>query len=264
MDARNHTGGNGTSGEGAACSEGEHIVAPTDVWTVLRSLVLMALTMGCGEWLGLGLWREMAWATCRAVVQLMLLGIVLVYIFEHPEPWIVLPYVLMMGCFAGQAAAARPKYVYDGLLAHVLLVVCSLPLAVTVLTVALILGNVHPVWTPQYLIPLAGMALGNTINAVSLGIDDILTELKEGRERIEVLLSLGASRWEATQEAIANALGLALVPTINGLAVIGLVSIPGMMTGKFIVLKSCVAPGEIYGGAKSSVPPKRSSLCMPL
>jgi len=138
-----------------------------------------------------------------------------------------------MACFAAQAAAARPRYVYDGLLTHVLLVVCSLPLVTTVLTVALVLGNVHPVWTPQYLIPLLGMALGNTINAIALGMDDMLTELKEGRDRVEVLLSLGASRWEATHEAMAKALGLALMPTINGLAVIGLVSIPGMMTGKF-------------------------------
>ena len=67
---------------------------------------------------------------------------------------------------------------------------------------------------------------------VSLGVNQLVTELKEGRDRVELLVSVGATRWEACGALVRQACVVANIPTINTLTVVGLVSIPGMMTGE--------------------------------
>ncbi|KAG0227019.1 hypothetical protein BGX31_007116 [Mortierella sp. GBA43] len=79
-----------------------------------------------------------------------------------------------------------------------------------------------------------GMLLGNTMTAISLGLDQCLSQLSEHKERIELYLSMGATRWEACRPIAVEAMRRALMPTINQTSIIGLISIPGMMTGQLI------------------------------
>ena len=79
-----------------------------------------------------------------------------------------------------------------------------------------------------------GMILGNTLTGVSLGLDRITHELIQKREQVEMMLSLGATRWEAYKEPAQNAVMAGMMPTINSMMVIGLVSLPGMMTGQIL------------------------------
>lgn len=104
-------------------------------------------------------------------------------------------------------------------------------------------------YEPQYLIPILGMLLGNTISGVSLGLTTVLEELSAGgfcisfsvcvkssigRERVEWLLAVGATRIEATKGVVQRSLHVALIPMINQMSVVGIVSIPGMMTGEIL------------------------------
>ncbi len=105
------------------------------------------------------------------------------------------------------------------------------------LVAAIALGaivRVHPWYRPQYAIPLLGMILGNTLNGVSLGLDRLGGELSGRRDQVESLLALGASRWEAVREPIRQAVRTGLIPTINAMMVVGIVSLPGMMTGQLL------------------------------
>ena len=74
------------------------------------------------------------------------------------------------------------------------------------------------------------MVLGNTLNGVSLGLDRLTENLQSEREQIEVWLAHGATRWEACGHAIQDAMRVAMIPTINAMVVVGLVSLPGLMT----------------------------------
>ena len=92
----------------------------------------------------------------------------------------------------------------------------------------------QPWYNPQYLIPLLGMVLGNTLNGLSLGLDRFMEGLRSGRDQVETDLALGATRWEACQSVVRDAIRLAMIPTINSMMVMGLVSLPGMMTGQIL------------------------------
>jgi hypothetical protein len=81
----------------------------------------------------------------------------------------------------------------------------------------------RPWWDPQYSIPTLGLMLGNAISGVAVGLGALLEDFAANGDRIELLLCLGASRWEATRGAVARAVRLALTPLLNQLNVVGLV-----------------------------------------
>ena len=110
----------------------------------------------------------------------------------------------------------------------------------------------EPRWNPQYVIPICGMILGNSISGVSLTVNDLTKQMMEdGRSEIELFLSFGASGWESMARLINEAVGSGATPRINSLNVIGLVSIPGgfskygSITDYFVMIDSqCLAIGR--------------------
>ena len=78
------------------------------------------------------------------------------------------------------------------------------------------------------------MILGNTLNGISLGLDRLGEELAAKRDQVETLLALGATRWEAARGPIQQAVRTGMIPIINSMMVVGLVSLPGMMTGQIL------------------------------
>ena len=97
-----------------------------------------------------------------------------------------------------------------------------------------VLGNVVPWYHPQYSIPLLGMILGNTLNGISLGLGRLGEELMSRRSQVEMMLTLGATSWEAARNSVRQAVRTGMIPTINAMMVTGIVSLPGMMTGQLL------------------------------
>ncbi len=203
-------------------------------WPALAGAAALLLLNGLlSLWLGLGLEKKLLVASLRMVVQLLLLGAVLVPVFqiEHPAP--VLGLCLVMVLLAGREATQRGA---RGMRGDQAMAAASMLLSgglTTVLGTAVLIG-VQPWWSPQYLIPLLGMVLGNTLSGVSLGMDQVLEQLDSGRGRVEALLALGATRWEAGRSVAAAAIRSGMVPILNTMSVVGLVTIPGMMTGQIL------------------------------
>ena len=79
-----------------------------------------------------------------------------------------------------------------------------------------------------------GMILGNTLNGISVGLKTFTESLHQQRDRIESALALGATRWEAAREAVQDAIRTGLIPILNSMMVVGIVSLPGMMTGQLL------------------------------
>lgn len=92
----------------------------------------------------------------------------------------------------------------------------------------------NPFWIPETFIPTMGMLLGNMMSGMAVGLSSCLSSVSTRKEHIETYLAFGASRWEAGQSIAVEAVRLAMLPTINQMSVIGLISIPGMMTGQIL------------------------------
>ena len=138
-----------------------------------------------------------------------------------------------MTLVAGSSAIGRVGVRYPGMCAGSIASVWIGSWVMALLALGVIVG-VRPWYTPQYAIPLLGMILGNTLNGVSLGLDRLGGELSGSRDEVETLLALGATRWEAARRPIQQAVRTGLVPTINAMMVVGIVSLPGMMTGQIL------------------------------
>lgn len=200
-------------------------------------LALAALLIGVNVALSvalqLGLAKSLLMAALRMVVQLLLIGFVLEWLFTQDNALIVVAIALAMTAIAGVSAVNRTQRRFGGIYGHSLLSVLASSALVTGFALVGII-RVEPWYNPQYLIPLLGMVLGNTLNGISLGLDRFMEGLITQRDQIETLLALGASRWEAAHAQIRNALRVGMIPTINSMMVMGLVSLPGMMTGQIL------------------------------
>ncbi len=185
--------------------------------------------------LRLNLERRLLWAALRTVVQLSLLGLILQGIFATDQPLLVGGMMLFMTAVAGISAVQRTERRFAGIWGNALIAAATGSWVVTFIVLAFIIPpHVWSARLPQYAIPLLGMVLGNTLNGLSLGIDRFTEELVMQRGLIEMRLCLGATRWEAAREPIRNAVRTGMIPIINSMSVVGLVSLPGMMTGQLL------------------------------
>lgn len=206
---------------------------PLTAWRVAMAASLIVVSGGISLALGLGLERRLALAAVRTVAQLLLIGLVLQWIFNARHPWIVLALMATMTTIAGLAATQRISRHYRGMRIDSLLAIGSSSWLMGALALGVIVP-VHPWYLPQYAVPLLGMILGNTLSGIALGLDRLGEELASRRDWVETQLALGATRWEAAGGAIRAAVRTGMLPTINTMMVVGLVSLPGMMTGQLL------------------------------
>jgi len=194
---------------------------------------LILINSGISALLRLGLGRRLLLAAACSVAQLLLVGLVLEWIFRVSRWYLVLALMLVMTGVAGVAAIRRTHIRYPGIwLSSIVSVGASSWLMAATALFALV--PVEPWYSPQYAIPLLGMILGNTLNGISLGLDRLGGELAARRPQIEALLALGATRREAARQPIQQAVRTGMVPIINAMMVVGVVSLPGMMTGQLL------------------------------
>lgn len=183
--------------------------------------------------LRLGVERRLAVAALRTVVQLGLLGLVLERVFAVRRPLFVVLMVAAMIGFAGREAVARSSRRYAGIWLDAWLTMALSCLVVGGAVTQVVVG-VRPWYDPQYVIPLLGMILGNSLNGISLALERLLEHLDSRRAEVELLLAFGATRAEALREPRRSALRTGLIPIINAMTAAGIVSLPGMMTGQIL------------------------------
>ena len=158
------------------------------------------------------------YAFARMLGQLLLVGYVLTFLFASEEAWVVLG-VLAVMVFAASWISLRSIDEYRRqLFSRVLLAIALGGGAVLLLVVVGVL-ELSPWHEPRVVIPLAGMIFAGAMNAVSLAAERLYAELKRGVDYVE---------------ARNSACHAALIPVINGLFAVGLVSLPGMMTGQIL------------------------------
>ena len=195
-------------------------------------LILLNAVLSIGLHLGLG--KSLIVASIRTVLQLLLIGIVLESIFALNRWYLVMGLLSVMTLIAGVSAVGRIDRRYPGLYCDSIVAVWSSSWIVAAYAMFVVLREVRPWYHPQYAIPLTGMILGNSLNGISLGLNRLGEQLATRRDEVETMLTLGATKWEAARDSIQQAVRTGMIPVINSMMVVGVVSLPGMMTGQLL------------------------------
>jgi len=188
------------------------------LWDVAIAALLIVVNGVVSVALKLDLERKLAWAAVRTVVQLLAIGYVLGWVFRYDRWFVVLPLMVVMTLIAGFAGAQRGSRTYAGQRADSVLSIWVSSWLVAAVGLFVVI-RIHPWYEPQYAIPILGMILGNTLTGVSLGIERMTEELTARRDRVDMVLALGATRWEAAQAPARQAVRAGMMPTLNQMAV---------------------------------------------
>ncbi|MFA4885614.1 MAG: iron export ABC transporter permease subunit FetB [Desulfotomaculaceae bacterium] len=208
-------------------------VIPISNFQLGLSVVLVLIAGLISAALKLELLKSLVWGTIRTFVQLTLIGYALTFIFTVNNLAFIIMIVTVMCLVASGTASKRTPNAgrYPLLLGFVSLWVSTF-LVGTIVVVLII--SPQPWYSARIVIPIFGMILGNSMNGIALSLDRLFSEVKSTILEIEALLSFGATPWEAVRDCVKEALRAGMTPTINSLMVVGLVSLPGMMTGQIL------------------------------
>lgn len=193
---------------------------------------LVLICAGLSRWKKQNLERDFIIGAVRTVLQLLLLGIILSWVFRHNSLAITLSLGLIMTVNAALHSKGRVQVKYRTLLIDNLTATALAIWPLAFLGSALLHNT--PIWKVEVFLPLLGMLLGNTLNGISVGVDYFGSELKSRKDEVLSLLALGATKYEATSFIRNRAIKIAMTPTLNSMASMGVVSIPGMMTGQIL------------------------------
>jgi len=197
------------------------------------ALLLVGVVIAISVRQGLGIGRDLVVGSLRAVVQLYLVGLILAVVFQAAQWYWVLLILAVMTAVAAQAATSRlakPMPHARGIAALALTVSTAVTLAYVIGAIV----RVRPWYEPQYIIPIAGMILGSAMTSAALAGDRLPGDLRVRADEVEARLALGFSGREAVQPMARTALRAAMIPTVNGMMTVGLVQLPGMMTGQIL------------------------------
>jgi putative ABC transport system permease protein len=209
-----------------------HLIGYNDLAVAAILVVLNAVL----TWmLDLSLSRTILVAGVRAVVQLLLVGLVLKTVFALASPFLIAAVALVMFTMASYEISSRQERRFAGAWGYGIGAGTTI-LATLLVTAFALLGTLRsdPWYAPQILIPLLGIILGNVMNGVSVSLNALSTAIMRERPAIEARLALGTDRYTALKPLQRSALRSGMIPIINQMSAAGVITLPGMMTGQIL------------------------------
>jgi putative ABC transport system permease protein len=200
---------------------------------LLWALGLMVLTVALAAWQRLEVTTGLAVAAVRASLQLLVFGFLIASVFVLHRPWASLGaalLLLLVGAITAHNQINHRLPHLMGLTIGALLVAVALPLGYTLLLVM----PARQWWEPQLLLPLVGLVVGNAMNGAAIAGERLISQLRHQAADIETHLSLGARPHQALRALRADAIKAGLMPTLNGLTVAGLGTLPNFMAGSLL------------------------------
>lgn len=171
-------------------------------------------------------------SSIQMTVQLVLAGFILTYIFENPKPVFTILYVCIMSVFAVYRVLSKNKELNARFKFYIAFSLSFSGLGVIAFFILFVINQ--DLFHPQYAIPLSGMLFGNVMTGLNLGLKTFRESLESERARMEALLNFGGRPQEILRPFVFQALETALLPTLNSMVGMGIVSLPGMMTGQIL------------------------------
>lgn len=206
---------------------------PIGVEALGVAFLLVSVVIAISRGLGLGLERQLLVGAARTLVQLSLVGYLLGWVFQA-SVWYWTPLLLGGMLAAGvHTAGSRTAHSVPGSLGRLALAMGVGSLLVLLIVIFAILQP-DPWFSARETVPIFGMILGNSMIAASLAMERYGADLKARRGEVEAALSLGLPVRQAAASIFRGAIQAALTPSISSMMVVGVVQLPGMMTGQLL------------------------------
>jgi len=202
-------------------------------WQLACFMLVLFIPVMINQRFKLALGPDIAMAVVRMTCQLILVGLYLQYLFELNNPLVTCLWLFVMLLVGASSILGSAKLPKKRLFLPVLtgLVLGLLPLLVILL---LVLLRPSPVYSAQYLIPLAGMLLGNSLSGNIVALTRLFSSFSDKKPQYEGALALGATPVQAAAPFVQSALQQSLAPILASMTTTGLVTLPGMMTGQIL------------------------------
>ncbi|NLK49373.1 MAG: ABC transporter permease [Candidatus Cloacimonetes bacterium] len=218
-------------------------------WGLFFSLLLLAFPLFIFWHLKLKLTKQLLISFGRMIAQLALIGIWLQILLDKNNIWLTLGWLLIMITNAVIILRNRMKS-HKRILAPIFFIALAAASLIVMPWVLFVVIRPNPLFSADVVIPIYGMVLGNTMNSCALAMERFEGKLSDNWKAYYTLISLGASDWEAALPAFRQAMHISLLPRLLSIAAMGIVSLPGMMSG------------QILGGASALVAIKYQVMIM--
>jgi putative ABC transport system permease protein len=172
--------------------------------------------------------------TIRMTIQLILTGYVLIFLFENIHPLLTLLVITAMELFSIYTIIKRSKKKLSKKLKTIIGFSLVTGTSISLLFFILVVIGLTPWYDPRYFIPIAGMLIGNSMTGISIGVNSLVNGIVTQRDLIEASLMLGATPKDASKQVVDHAFDTAILPTINSMLGMGIIFLPGMMTGQIL------------------------------
>lgn len=208
-------------------------IVEISLWQLFLGLLFILIAQIASFIYHLGLNRDITVGTIRTFAQLFLMGYALTFIFQLENLWFTLGIFVIMAVSASFIVRGRVK---EKQVSYMLptFVTMFISYFVTALFVSGLIIGVAPWWEPRYFLPIGGMVIGNSMSALAIALERLFREMRQEKGLIETRLCLGANYKEASSEMFKNAVTAGMIPSINAMMGVGLVFIPGMMSGQIL------------------------------
>lgn len=183
--------------------------------------------------LGIHKWRSGIIALLRMIAQLSFAGFYLTYLFRYDNGIFNFCYFLFMVLVSSHAISSNADLSLRRSMPLIYLA-NFLPQISLIIFMHTFLIHLEKTFSARYFIPLGGMLLGNSLNASIIALRTFFDSLQKDMDIYRYRLSLGCNKWEAVQEVFQKSLTTAISPIIGSMSSMGLVSLPGMMTGQIL------------------------------
>ncbi|MFJ7669591.1 ABC transporter permease [Lysinibacillus sp. NPDC097195] len=193
------------------------------------TLIFVLIPLVLSKTFKLGLEKDTLIATVRSIIQLLAVGYILKFVFDAGSPI----YIFLMVALMILAATLNARKKGKGIKGITWKIVFTL-IMVEVVTQGVLLGFGIVPSTAQYIIPISGMLIGNSMVLSILFLNRFTAEITSHHNEIELILSLGGTPKQAIHRQLINAIKASMIPTIESQKTIGLVQLPGMMSGQII------------------------------
>lgn len=195
----------------------------------LAALVLLIALLIVSRWQRIRIQKNLIIGTVRGTIQIILMGLILVYIFNLQNLLLMFAVLTFMVVFAAYTTADNLKKIPGVFRASLPGIFLG---SISVMAASVLLGVVEPIG--EFVIPMGGMVIGNSMNMSSLVIDRMWSNGQKQRGMLETALALGASPLQATELTVRESIETGFLPNMNRYAALGIVTIPGLMSGMII------------------------------
>ena len=165
-------------------------------------------------------------------IQLFLAGLILTYILKNPQPIFTIIYLIIMISFSIYQVISKNKNIN---IKFKIIIAISMTISILFVIsyfIYIVIGE--NIFNPQYVIPISGMIVGNTMTGILLGLKNFQENILLEKSKINTLICIGVAPNKIIMEFVKKALETAMLPTINSMIAMGIISLPGMMTGQIL------------------------------